>query len=104
MPLYEYICSCDKKPIEIIALKYEPSTYITCPKCGKRAKKIISLPNTDLVNNERFSGAMGVNIRQIEQAKKIYPGSEYDKKGRLLIKNRKHKLYEAKRRGLSELD
>jgi putative FmdB family regulatory protein len=102
MPIYEYRCDCGLIT-EVIAKRYKPSTYATC-KCGKRAKKIISLPNTDLVNNERFSGAMGINIRQIEQAKKIYPGSEYDSKGRLLIKNRKHKLYEAKRRGLTELD
>jgi putative FmdB family regulatory protein len=103
MPIYEYSCPCGFN-FEVITKHYKPSTYITCEKCGKKAKRQISLPNTDLVNNERYSGAMGVNIRQIEQAKKIYPGSEYDKKGRLLIKNRKHKLYEAKRRGLSELD
>ena len=60
--------------------------------------------NTDLVNNERWSESMGVTEEQIPEAMKTFPGSTYDSTGRLLIKNRKHKLFEAKRRGYAELD
>jgi hypothetical protein len=60
--------------------------------------------NTDLVNNERWSDSMGVQPHQIPEAMQTFPGSTYDSDGRLLIKNRKHKLYEAKRRGYAELD
>ncbi|MHC4332614.1 MAG: hypothetical protein ACYSTZ_00085 [Planctomycetota bacterium] len=60
--------------------------------------------NTDLVNNERWSDSMGVQPHQIPEAMQIFPGSTYDSEGRLLIKNRKHKLFEAKRRGYAELD
>jgi hypothetical protein len=60
--------------------------------------------NTDLVNNERWSESMGVTPEQIPEALQTFPGSTYDSDGRLLIKNRKHKLYEAKRRGYAELD
>lgn len=104
MPIYEYRCSCTKEVIEIITPKYEPSEYITCPECGRKAKKIISLPNTDLKENIRYSSAMGVNPRQIPQAMKTYPGSEYDHKGRLKVTSRKDKLKKAKERGLSELE
>jgi hypothetical protein len=60
--------------------------------------------NTDLVNNERWSDAMGVVPNQIPEAERTFPGSKYDSDGRLLIKNRRHKLYEMKRRGYAELD
>jgi hypothetical protein len=73
------------------------------PDTSKRSKRYSF--NTDLVNNERWSDAMGVNPDQIPEAMKIFPGSTYDSEsGRLLIKNRKHKLFEAKRRGYAELD
>jgi putative FmdB family regulatory protein len=102
MPIYEYKCDCGLIT-EVIAKRYKPSTYATC-KCGKRAKKIISLPNTDLKENIRYSSAMGVNPRQIKEAEKRFPGSKYDQKGRLEVLNRKDKLKKAKERGLTELD
>ena len=66
--------------------------------------RVFSKVNTDLVNNERISRSMGVNIRQIPEAMKRYPGSEYDGRGYLKIHNRKHKIQEMKRRGLVEFE
>jgi putative FmdB family regulatory protein len=103
MPIYQYKCPCNFE-FEVYTKTYKPSTYITCEKCGKKAKKIISLPNTDLVNNERWSNTMGVNPRQIPEAMKKYPGSVYNQKGQLRIDNRKDKLKKAKERGFRELD
>jgi hypothetical protein len=60
--------------------------------------------NTDLVENERWSESMGVTPEQIPEAMRTFPGSVYDSTGRLLIKNRKHKIQEMKRRGYAELD
>ena len=60
--------------------------------------------NTDLVDNERWSESMGVTPEQVPEATRTFPGSVYDSEGRLLIKNRKHKIQEMRRRGYAELD
>jgi hypothetical protein len=57
-------------------------------------------------SRERYSKAMGVNPEQIAQAERNFPGSEYVKSGPnagdLIIRDRKHKLREMKRRGMDE--
>lgn len=53
---------------------------------------------------ERYSHSMGCNPHEIPKFEKLYPGSKYTPDGRLIIKNRQHKLQELKRRGYSELD
>jgi hypothetical protein len=54
-------------------------------------------------SHERWSWSMGVNRQDIPSAMKKYPGSEYHPQtGQLKIKNRKHKLYELKRRQMEE--
>jgi len=75
-----------------------------CSVCGHWMRRIFSRVNTDLVDRPRWSNTMGVNPRQIPQAVKLYPGSVYNEKGQLLIRNRKHKLFEMKRRGMVELE
>ena len=60
--------------------------------------------NTDIVNNERWSESMGVTPEQVPEAMRTFPGSVYDSEGRLLIKSRKHKIQEMKRRGYAEFD
>lgn len=57
-----------------------------------------------VTDNERWSLAAGVPVSQLNEFRKRFPESTYDNKGRLLIKNRKHKLQELKRRGMIELD
>lgn len=46
---------------------------------------------------------MGVNPEQITEAIKTFPESEYAPDGRLVIKNRKHKLFEMRRRNMEEI-
>ncbi len=103
MPIYEYQCpNCGTKE-EVFTPKYEPPEFIDC-KCGSRKKKIISLPNTDLKNNERLSNVMGVNPRQIPEAEKRFPGSKYTPEGKLIINSRQDKKKKMKERGLTELE
>jgi len=75
-----------------------------CEKCKKKAVRIVSLPNTDLKGNLRYSVSMGVDVSQIENAKKAWPGSEYDGQGRLIIHNRKEKLERMRQRNYCERD
>lgn len=105
MPIYVYKCECGTV-IEDFLSTMNPKKTAKCPSCGKRANRsyMSEAKNTDLVDNERWSESMGVQPSQVQEAMKTFPGSTYDSTGRLLIKNRKHKLFEAKRRGYAELD
>jgi putative FmdB family regulatory protein len=103
MPIYEYKCPNCGTIEEVFVQNYDPEQYIKC-KCGSRKKKMISLPNTDLKNNERFSNVMGVNPRQIKEAEKRFPGSKYTPDGRLIINSRQDKKKKMKERGLTELE
>lgn len=105
MPIYVYRCG-DGHITEDIVPVFEPRATVDCSVCGKPASRSYSDEgfSTDLVSNERWSESMGVNVEQISQAQKTFPGSEYHPEtGALKIKNRKHKVYEMKRRGYSEL-
>lgn len=103
MPIYEYRCDkCDSTE-EIFQHKCKPRKQVKCA-CGNMMRRIFSRVNTDLKENRRWSWAMGVNENQIAQARKLYPNSVYNEKGQLLIKSRKHKLQELKKRGMAELD
>lgn len=103
MPIYVYKCESGHVSDEFMQ-KFTPPKTVVCPTCSKKAKRFYGgeTVNTDLVNNERYSDAMGVTEEQIPEAMRTFPGSEYDSTGRLLIKNRKHKLAEMKRRGYVE--
>ena len=57
-----------------------------------------------VTDNERWSLSMGVPPASLAEYRERYPNSTYRDDGRLLIKNRKHKLQEAKARGFVELD
>lgn len=102
MPRYEYKCDCGCEK-EIFAPMKDCYKKVIC-ECGQEMCKIISLPNTDIVENVRYSTAMGVNPRQIPQAMKMYPGSVYTPDGRLIIRSRKDKLKKMKERGKCELE
>ena len=105
MPIYVYKCECGNVIEDFVPI-YRPKSAVTCSVCNKSAKRSISSEhvNTDLVDNERWSESMGVMPEQIPEAMRTFPGSVYDREGRLLIKNRKHKLEEMRRRGYVELD
>lgn len=57
-----------------------------------------------VTDNERWSLSMGVPVAQLDEFRKRFPNSTYDSKGKLLIKNRKHKLDEMRKRDFVELD
>lgn len=47
MPIYEYKCECGleiDKPIK----NYNPPKTIKCPKCKKRASRVVALTNFEL--------------------------------------------------------
>jgi putative FmdB family regulatory protein len=103
MPIYEFTCDVCKRTEEVFQHKAKPSKYITC-KCGARMRKIVSQVNTDLEQNVRFSNSMGVSPRQVKEAERLYPGSEYAPDGRLIIHSRKEKLERMKQRGYVEFE
>ena len=106
MPIYCYRCVDGHRTEDFTSIP-EPRATVDCEVCGKPASRSYSdeCKNTDLVNRERWSESMGINPDQISEAIRTFPGSEYHPEtGALKITSRKHKLYEAKRRGYVELD
>jgi len=105
MPIYCYRCQLGHTT-EDFKKKPKPSKHLKCKVCGERASRDISLEHihTDCGDAERWSDAMGINLDQIAQAMKTFPGSEYNQEGQLKIKNRNHKKLEMKRRGYVELN
>lgn len=105
MPIYRYCCEKNHEAEEFCHIT-DIQEKIKCSTCGSWAfRQFRSGPfNTDIGHKERYSESMGVNPEQIDLAKKTFPGSEYTPDGRLIIKNRRHKLYEAKRRGYAEIE
>ena len=57
-----------------------------------------------MVENHRWSTAMGCNPDQIPEMMKRFPGSEYNADGDLLVRSRHDKLKKMKERGLCECD
>lgn len=107
MPRYDYQC---QKCGDIFE-KIEPmKNYMKSQecKCGGKAERILTTGECKadalMMDNPRWSEAMGINPDQLPEFKKAFPDSTYDKRGRLLIKNRAHKLLEMKRRGYVEYE
>jgi len=79
-----------------------------CPECLSPAyrsfKNEIKDSKVDALmkENERYSWSMGCNVDDIPDMIKKFPGSEYNDRGQLRIKNREHKKFEMKRRGFEE--
>ena len=108
MPLYGYCCpECGSfKSINTIAGRH----MTECPECGQPSPRDVVFEFADcegpqvITDHLRWSISMGVPASQVQEFRKRFPDSVYSDDGRLLIKNRKHKLEEAKRRGFVELD
>jgi hypothetical protein len=108
MGRYSYCCDkCDY----VFDAYHKPEHRLnteSCPMCGSPAhysfKETIKDSKHDalIAEHERWSWSMGVNRQDVAEAMKKYPGSEYDHRGRLRIKNRQHKLFELRRRGMEE--
>ena len=101
MPIYQYKCDCSRTKETISPMKDSDAEVICI--CGQSMQKVISLPNTDLVENVRYSSAMGVNPRQIASMERKYPGSRYTPDGKLIVNSRKDKLIKMKERNLHEI-
>lgn len=97
MPLYDYHCDKCSNTEEIFQHKMKPRKQIKC-KCGNMMRRIFSRVNTDLQENPRWSWALGVNVSQIEQARRLWPDEKINEKGQVLIRNRHHKLQFMKKR------
>ena len=99
MPMYDFKCRCCGKVFELI-VPVGMGT-VNCFNCDGVAEKIYSPPtagDATMIDNERFSDAMGINPNQLPAFMKQFPGSEYNSEGQLKIKNREHKKLEMKRR------
>ena len=103
MPIYDYKCKCGHTEWVYIQ-NHKPKRYLKCERCGKKMIKVYGEFNTDIINRTRYSNSMGVNPRQIPEAMRVYPGSEYTLDGRLIVNSRKDKLKKMKQRGLVEFE
>ncbi len=81
----------------------------SCPKCEGTSQRnveaeLASMGDFDETckEHERWSWSMGCHVDDIPKMQQMYPGSEYNKRGQLKIKSRKHKLQEMQRRGFEE--
>jgi len=104
VPIYEYICPKGHKSEQFAPMKdYEKP--IKCPRCGGVAIRVISLPNTDLVENKRESRSLAMPVTDVKTGKayEIHPGATFGKPNKagmcpLIIHNRKEKLKRIKER------
>ncbi|KKL20513.1 hypothetical protein LCGC14_2454720 [marine sediment metagenome] len=100
--IYDFKCKgCGKVFELIVAMGTDTVNYLNCCRVGV-AEKIYSPPtagDATMIDNERFSDAMGINPNQLPAFMKQFPGSEYNSEGQLKIKNREHKKLEMRRRG-----
>lgn len=107
MPSYTALCECGRifQYISTISARNNP---VEC-ECGSMANRDVEAElavgsRTKWVSdNPRWSISMGVPPSQVNEFRKRFPNSTYDNRGRLLIKNRKHKLQEMKARDFVEL-
>lgn len=112
--IVSYFCSkCRKNQSEV-----SPGEFAgVCFKCGKAimryriAYKSETERNREYCgvdvlhrDNPRWSDALGVSPSQVDEFKKSFPklNLEFDREGRCLVRNRKHKLDIMKARGFEE--
>ena len=96
-----------------------PELTVSCEKCGSSVKwrsVVYSVKpvqkfadcSVDSMHegHPRFSDSMGINPDQEPEVRKRFPKLDltFDAEGRLLVKNRKHKLELAKAFGMAEYD
>lgn len=102
MPIYGFICNDCGNTTEIFQHGFKKKT-VKC-KCGKRMKRVLGNVNTDLVSNPRWSRALGVNISQIPEARRLWPDWKFNEKGDVLVESRNDKLKKMKARGMAEIE
>jgi len=107
MPTYCYRCEhCGNSFERILPSKKRNEQRCSC---GKKLQRDIprELQDNEFnlleVDNPRWSDALGVHPNQVPGILKEHPDRVYDREGRLLIKNRKHKLQLLREIGWAEL-
>lgn len=104
MPIYEFQCgNCGHKDEKYVKRIFQRPRMM-CSKCGKWMKRTFSQVNATMNGYPHWSGSMGVNVSQIPEYKKYYPGAVFNKRGDILVKSRNHKKEIMRRRGLVELE
>jgi len=109
MPDYIAKCSCGKTfRYSSLISKRNESTECECGLMAERDVEsefaAIGDRHKWISENERWSLSMGVPVAQLDEFRKRFPNSTYNDKGHLLIKNRKHKLDEMRKRDFVELN
>ena len=107
MPMYEFLCSNEHKT-DCFAPMKDYMKPIKCSVCGKTAERVLSLANTDLVENVRKSRTMAMSVVDIKsgRAHEVHPGATFGKPNKagmcpLVIHNRHEKVKRIKERGKS---
>ena len=107
MPLYEHLCPAGHKTEQFARMK-DCMKPIKCPECGEVAERVLSLPNTDMVKNVRYSRSMAMSEADIKsgEANKIHPGATFGKPNKggmcpLVVRNRHEKLKRIKEKSKS---
>jgi len=107
LAIYCYSCSKCGENFEVTAPMSESSKPRKC-ECGGEAIRDIraeqSQGNIDglMVDNPRWSWALGINPNQIKDAMKTHPGAVFNERGQMLIKNRNDKLRRMKEAKMEE--
>lgn len=109
MPNYTYRCMVCSKVFDYSSSVADRNNPQTC-ECGCSAVRDVEeelkvgiRPNW-ITENNRWSISMGVPAKQVNEFRTRFPNSVYSDDGRLLVKNRKDKMRQAKERGFVELD
>ena len=113
MAMYVYLCgNCGERFDDVSSIK-QRHLKRKCPHCGGWGKRDVKSElrqfgrvNAMMKDNPRWSEALGINPVQEADFRKSFPNLDltFDKTGRCLVKNRKHKLALMKARGFQEIE
>ena len=113
MPMYSYLCSDCGESFDDVSPQKQRHLKRKCPHCGGWGKRDVKSElaksgrfNAMMKDNPRWSNALGINPVQEADFRKSFPSLDltFDKTGRCLVKNRKHKLALMKARGYDEIE
>jgi len=107
VPFYGYKCKKCGNFKDLNTISGREKTQ--CPKCRQECDRDVefelSVGDTQVVTDHpRWSWSMAVPVSQLPEFRKKYPNITWNDKGQPLIKNRKDKLEQCKKRGFVELD
>jgi putative FmdB family regulatory protein len=110
MPNYLYRCTKCDEVFEAFSLVKNRNKKKRC-KCGAKAKRdekaelqSMGRFNETMKELPRWSRALGVNITQLPEARKLWPDWTFNEKGDVLVTSRQDKLQKMKARGMAEVN